>query len=75
MLSRPSKSWPKTFKILPKWRNFAKSGHTNEREGRLLATRSIEPLNVLLSVLIQSVSFVLNNTWTIWKLHSAQFVV
>ena len=20
--------WPKTFKIVPKWRDFAKSGHT-----------------------------------------------
>ena len=28
LLSIPSKHWPKTFKILPKWRNFAKSGHT-----------------------------------------------
>ena len=25
---KPSKKYPKTFKILPKWRNFAKSGHT-----------------------------------------------
>ena len=23
------KKWPKTFKILPRWRNFAKSGHTD----------------------------------------------
>ena len=22
------KNWPKTCKLLPKWRNFAKSGHT-----------------------------------------------
>ena len=32
MLSRHSKNWPKTFKILPKWQNFAKSGHTATNE-------------------------------------------
>ena len=26
MLNRPSKYWPKTFKTLPKWGHFAKSG-------------------------------------------------
>ena len=24
--------WPKTLKLLPKWRNFAKSGHTAREE-------------------------------------------
>ena len=28
ILNKPSKNGPKTFKILPKWRNCAKSGHT-----------------------------------------------
>ena len=26
--NKPLKSCPKTFNFLPKWRNFAKSGHT-----------------------------------------------
>ena len=29
MLVRPFKNWIKTFQILPEWRNFAKSGHTD----------------------------------------------
>ena len=29
MLSRASKQWPYTLNILPKWRNFAKSDHTD----------------------------------------------
>ena len=28
ILNKPSKELPKTFKVWPKWRNFAKSGHT-----------------------------------------------
>ena len=28
IVNKPSKKLPKTLKILPKWRNFAKSGHT-----------------------------------------------
>ena len=28
MLNKPLKKRPKTFQVLPKWRIFAKSGHT-----------------------------------------------
>ena len=31
ILNKPSKKLPKTLKIWPKWRNFAKSGHTDSQ--------------------------------------------
>ena len=32
MLSRPFQDWPKTLIFLPKWWNFAKSGHAAHHE-------------------------------------------
>ena len=63
---------PKTLKVLPKWRNFAKSGHTGPIEVQSVIEQDVQ-INADVAVLMGHDAFV-NANLKRWSLVSAHML-